>query len=147
MSEDNQGPVDNTSTRIHRLKEELRHLEEEEVSEHKTYDNDYEDLLQKQPLLVHNVVEDILATRMDSIRATPVAQIPAILQYFEGNTMRQKRDSLIRFLQTCPAYKTTDTKLIQQRFDRLRRAAQYSRDAGMDADGFFSFIKSKGFII
>ena len=138
------------SEKIRQLKEQLHHLEEEEEENEKDnekYHNEYEELLAKQPVLIHRVVTDILNLKMDTIRQTSVENIPAILKYFDGKSPTQKKQNLIRFLVECPTYTTTDIKLMQQRLDRLRRAAQYSQDVGMDEDGFFSLIKSKGFLI
>ena len=138
------------SEKIRQLKEQLLHLEEEEEENEKDnekYHNEYEELLAKQPVLIHRVVTDMLNLKMDTIRQTSVENIPAILKYFDGKSPTQKKQNLIRFLVECPTYKTTDIKLMQQRLEKLRRAAQYSQDVGMDEDGFFSLIKSKGFLI
>ena len=137
------------SEKKQRLKDELHRLEEEEEdqNDNEKYTNEFEDLLEQKPVLIHNVVNDILGLTMESIRLTSPANMPALLQYFEGKTPCQKKQTLIRFLQTCPEYKTTDTKLLQKRLERLRRAAQYSQDVGMEANQFFTFIKNNGFLL
>lgn len=138
------------SEKIRQLKEQLHHLEEEEEENEKDnekYHNEYEELLAKQPILIHRAITDMLNLKMDTIRQTSVENIPAILKYFDGKSPTQKKQNLIRFLMECPAYKTTDIKLMQHRLERLRRAAQAAQDVGMDEDGFFSFIKSRGFLI
>ena len=137
------------SEKKQRLKEELHRLEEEEEDQNddEKYTNEFEDLLERQPVLIHNVVNDILGLKMESIRSTSPANMTALLQYFEGKSPCQKKQTLIRFLQTCPEYRTTDAKLLQKRLERLRRAAQYSQDVGMEANQFFAFIKSRGFLL
>ena len=137
------------SEKKQRLKEELHRLEEEEEdqNDNEKYTNEFEALLKQNPVLIHNVVNDMLGTKMESIRSTSPANMTTLLKYFVGRTPCQKKQTLIRFLQTCPEYRTTDEKLLQKRLERLRRAAQYSQDVGMDANQFFAFIKSKGFLI
>jgi hypothetical protein len=128
---------------IQALKARIKALEEEED----WCENEYEDLLLRNPEVVHNAVMDMNAVKIDQIRATSVKDIEHILKYFEGTSLTKKRQALTRFLQSFPAFKTNDPNLLAKRLKRLRISAREYKQRRADDTMFWRNLRATGFII
>ena len=82
----------------------------------------------------------------DKLKELQLTDMAHILRYFEGKTPTQKRNKLIRFLQTFPAYKTTDFNEMYYRLTKLQARAMLASKQGEDDNPFFKELKQSGFI-
>ena len=139
-------PPEVIEERIKKLQEQLRQAQEHRMSEDEKYGDDFNLLLAAQPWLVNANFLDSMKLKQDTLKELQVTDIAHILRFFEGKTPTQKRNKLIRFLQTFPAYKTTDFHEMYYRLTKLRERAILAAKQGEDEQPFFKEIKASGFI-
>ena len=96
-------PPEVIEERIKKLQEQLRQAQEHRMSEDEKYGDDFNLLLAAQPWLVNANFLDSMKLKQDTLKELQVTDIAHILRFFEGKTPTQKRNKLIRFLQTFPA--------------------------------------------
>ena len=85
----------------------------------------YENLLIEDKDYVHQIIQDILNCRLDSVRRARAVDMEPILKLFLGSSPNKKREQLLEFLKLMPEYKTTDQEVLYRRLkalkDNLRR--------------------------
>ena len=133
-------PPEVIEERIKKLQEQLK-----QAQEHR-HGDDYNILLATQPWLVNANFLDSMKLKQDTLKELQVTDIAHILRFFEGKTPTQKRNKLIRFLQTFPAYKTTDFHEMYYRLTKLQAIAMLATKQGEDDNPFFKDLKASGFI-
>ena len=139
-------PPEVIQERIAKLQEQLKQVEEHRANYDEKYGDDYNLLLATQPWLVNANFLDSMKLKQDTLKELQVTDIAHILRFFDGKTPTQKRNKLIRFLQTFPAYKTTDFHEMYYRLTKLHERALLATKQGEDEQPFFKEIKASGFI-
>ena len=139
-------PPEVIEERIKKLQEQLRQAQEHRMSEDEKYGDDFNLLLAAQPWLVNVNFLDSMKFKQDTLKELQVTDIAHILRFFEGKTLTQKRNKLIRFLQTFPAYKTTDFHEMYYRLTKLPERAMQATKQGEVEQSFFRDLKQSGFI-
>ena len=139
-------PPEIIEERIKKLQEQLKQAQEHRMSDDEKYGDDYNLLLATQPWLVNANFLDSMKLKQDTLKELQVTDIAHILRFFEGKTPTQKRNKLIRFLQTFPAYKTTDFHEMYYRLTKLQALATAATKQGEEENPFFKDLKQSGFI-
>ena len=139
-------PPEVIEERIKKLQEQLKQAQEHRLNEDEKYGDDYNLLLATQPWLVNANFLDSMKLKQDTLKELQVTDIAHILRFFEGKTLTQKRNKLIRFLQTFPAYKTTDFHEMYYRLTKLQARAMLATKQREDDNPFFKDLKASGFI-
>ena len=139
-------PPEIIEERIKKLQEQLKQAQEHRMSDDEKYGDDYNLLLATQPWLVNANFLDSMKLKQDTLKELQVTDIAHILRFFDGKTPTQKRNKLIRFLQTFPAYKTTDFHEMYYRLTKLQARAMLTTKQGEDDNPFFKELKQNGFI-
>ena len=139
-------PPEVIEEQIKKLQEQLKQAQEHRMSEDEKYGDDYNLLLATQPWLVNANFLDSMKLKQDTLKELQVTDIAHILRFFEGKTLTQKRNKLIRFLQTFPAYKTTDFHEMYYRLTKLQALAMAATKQGEEENPFFKDLKQSGFI-
>ena len=139
-------PPEIIEERIKKLQEQLKQAQEHRLNEDEKYGDDYNLLLATQPWLVNANFLDSMKLKQDTLKELQVTDIAHILRFFEGKTPTQKRNKLIRFLQTFPAYKTTDFHEMYYRLTKLQALATAATKQGEEENPFFKDLKQSGFI-
>ena len=139
-------PPEVIEERIKQLQEQLKQAQEHRLNEDEKYGDDYNLLLATQPWLVNANFLDSMRLKQDTLKELQVTDIAHILRFFEGKTLTQKRNKLIRFLQVFPAYKTTDFHEMHYRLTKLQARAMLATKQGEDDQPFFKDLKQSGFI-
>ena len=129
------------SDEIERLKAQIKALEEQDYCE-----NEFEELLMKNPEVVQNAFEDINNTKLEQVKATSVKDIEDILQHFNGTSLTRKKQTLVNFLKSFPIYKTSDVNLLRKRLKRLERTARERAQRGEENTEFWYRLRASGFI-
>ena len=139
-------PPEIIEERIKKLQEQLKQAQERRINYDEKYGDDYNQLLAIQPWLVNANVIDSMKLKQDTLKETQLTDLANVLRFFEGKTPTQKRNKLIRFLQTFPAYKTTDFHEMYYRLSKLQALAMKETKKGEDDSPFFKALKQSGFI-
>ena len=139
-------PPEVIEEQIKKLQEQLKQAQEHRMSEDEKYGDDFNLLLASQPWLVNANFLDSMKLKQDTLKELQVTDIAHILRFFEGKTLTQKRNKLIRFLQTFPAYKTTDFHEMYYRLTKLQTLAMATTKQGEDDSPFFKELRNTGFI-
>ena len=139
-------PPEVIEERIKQLQEQLKQAQEHRLNEDEKYGDDYNLLLANIPWLVNANFIDSMRLKQDTLKELQVTDIAHILRFFEGKTLTQKRNKLIRFLQTFPAYKTTDFHEMYYRLTKLQARGIQASKQGEDDQPFFKDLKASGFI-
>lgn len=139
-------PPEIIEERIKKLQEQLKQAQERRINYDEKYGDDYNQLLAIQPWLVNANVIDSMKLKQDTLKETQLTDLANVLRFFEGKTPTQKRNKLIRFLQTFPAYKTTDFHEMYYRLSKLQALAMCATKKGEDDSPFFKALKQSGFI-
>ena len=139
-------PPEVIEERIAKLQEQLRQAEEHRVNYEEKYGDDYNLLLATQPWLVNANFLDSMKVTQDKLKELQLTDMAHILRFFEGKTPTQKRNKLIRFLHSFPAYKTTDFHEMYYRFTKLQARAMLASKQGEDDNPFFKELRQSGFI-
>ena len=139
-------PPEIIEERIKKLQEQLKQAQERRINYDEKYGDDYNQLLAIQPWLVNANVIDSMKLKQDTLKETQLTDLANVLRFFEGKTPTQKRNKLIRFLQTFPAYKTTDFHEMYYRLSKLQALAMCATKKGEDDSPSFKALKQSGFI-
>ena len=128
----------------------LKHeLEEEDIAEKafdQPLDNSYEELLKQEPWTLSEKIQDITNFKLDFIKSTPNEQLGHLLKFFGGNSLTQKKSTLVHFLNQFPEYKTCDPDKMHERFVLLRERGKQAFRENNDHNGFYKFCADIGFI-
>ena len=139
-------PPEVIEEQIKKLQEQLKQAQERRINYDEKYGDDYNQLLAIQPWLVNANVIDSMKLKQDTLKETQLTDLANVLRFFEGKTLTQKRNKLLRFLQTFPAYKTTDFHEMYYRLTKLQARAMLATKQGEDDSPFFKELRNTGFI-
>ena len=69
---------------------------------------------------LHNILQDIRACKIETIRKTSVNDMEQILNLFKGSTLVKKREAFMQFLIIMPEYRSTDQEVLYRRLKQLK---------------------------
>ncbi len=132
------------------LREQIRAAEEEEESEKETKaQGAYEELILDQPMALNIIAQDQLDFKFEKIKDTPNEQLIAILHFFNGKSITQKRKQLNQFLKYFPICRSLDKNTTIRRMNLIRDRARELMDIGVELltePEFFQKLDECGFI-
>ena len=80
----------------------------------------YDNFLLQNEDHVHQVIQDILACRIEVVRRTSIHNIDNILNLFKGSSKQRKKEEFAEFLRLMPEYRSTDQDVLYRRLKALQ---------------------------